>query len=331
MGAATMKLGGQLRAKRKRVTRRQLGERLDSFFGHFSSTLELADELVSSRSHPQEVLILLCSRLDALASEAAREGTPSKKAFIDFVTAFSGERDLFESISAGDLYYELAYHDWILPGTIERPGRVRRYSQVDDPVISLLDESGIPLTESDARQFLRRIMAALRQAFRVMPRQRLAKRHRAKREDVIQAIAKGFASRRKRATADVLPQAIDGLLHAKTVAAVLYEKYRCEAIHGAAVLFNEDKFFTYDEPYWEPEDSPYFGAYLLVEFPARFLASVLRACMETYRRHLLEKRKLPPDVFFHAFADDDPFAFLNLIDDDKLPQGALLRLRLPPR
>jgi hypothetical protein len=320
-----------LSAKKKPITRRDLEKRLDSFFGHFSSTLQLTDEFISSRSHPQEVLILLCSRLDALASEAAREGTSSKKAFIDFVTCLGGCTDLFESISIGDLYYELAYHDWMLPSTLEAPGRIHRYSSVDDPIIRLLDESGIPLTQDDARQLLRKIMRALRQAFRVMPRQRLSKPQRAKREMVTQAVVSAFCSPRMRTIADALPQAIDELLHAKTIAAILYEKYRCEAIHGAAVLFNEDKFFRYDQPYWEPEDSPYFGSYFLVEFPARFLTSLLRACMETYKRHLLEKRKLPPDVFFHAFADDDPFAFLNLIDENKLSQDALLRLRLPPR
>jgi hypothetical protein len=90
-----------------------LKAKIDNFFDQFSSTRELVDGLIRSKSHPQEILILLCSRIDALASNSAREDEPRQKAFTRFVTIYSGKSKTFESVSIGDLYYELDYHLWV--------------------------------------------------------------------------------------------------------------------------------------------------------------------------------------------------------------------------
>jgi hypothetical protein len=301
-------------------------ERLDSFFDLFTSTLELAERLIASRSHAQELLILLCSRLDALASSAVAEDSPRKQAFTHFITAYGCRRNLFESISAGDLYFDLAYHRWMLPGTIPKPGRIHRYSRIDDPIIDLLQDSGIALTEKDAERLLNRIMKALRGALHVMPRQPLTKPPIASMGQVIEIIVDSFDTPRKKSIADALPKALRSLVYSKTMAAILYEKFRCEAIHGAKVLMNEHKFFVELEPYWEPEESGYFGSYFLAEFPARFLVCVLRDCITTYRQHLVAKGKLPPDILFHVFGDDS-FKFIELLDEDALAKDQTLRLR----
>jgi len=305
-----------------------LEERLNSFFDLFASTLELTERLISLRSHAQELLILLCSRLDALASSAAAEDIPRKQAFTHFVTAYSCRRNLFESISAGDLYYELAYHRWMLRGTIPKPGRIHRYSRIDDPIINLLQDSGIALTEKDADRLLSGIMKALRGLLRVMPGQPLTKPRLGSVEKVTEAIVSSFDTPRKKRIADTLPQALRSLVRSKTVAAILYDKFRCEAIHGARVLMNEHKFFAETEPYWEPEDSGYFGSYLLIEFPARFLVCVLRDCITTYRQHLMAKEKLPPEILFHVFGDDS-FKFIEFLDEDALAKDQSLRLNIP--
>jgi len=304
-----------------------LEERLNSFFDLFTSTLELAERLISSQSHAQELLVLLCSRLDALASSVAAEDSPRKQAFTHFITAYGCRRNLFESISAGDLYYELAYHRWMLPGTIPKPGRIHRYSRIDDPIIDLLQDSGIALTEKDADRLLSRIMKALRGALRVMPGQPLTKPPLASVGQVTEIIVNSFDTPRKKSIADALPKALRPLIHSKTMATILHEKFRCEAIHGAKVLMNEHKFFVEPEPYWEPEDSGYFGPYFLTEFPARFLVCILRDCITTYRQHLVAKGKLPPDILFHVFGDDS-FKFIELLDEDALAKDQTLRLRI---
>jgi hypothetical protein len=68
-----------------RTMKRDLTAKLNSFFEQFSSTRELVDELIRSKSHPQEILILLCSRIDALASHAVREDELRQKEFTRFV------------------------------------------------------------------------------------------------------------------------------------------------------------------------------------------------------------------------------------------------------
>ena len=135
---------------------------LDTFFRQFSSTAELVDRLIDSREHPQEILLLLCGRLDALASGSVREGEPGAKSFSHFITAHGRRRQLFESISIGDLYYEVNYHRWLLPGALAKAGRLHRFSHIDDGILHLLTESDIPLTR---QAVLRRNRALLDPAF----------------------------------------------------------------------------------------------------------------------------------------------------------------------
>jgi hypothetical protein len=89
---------------------RVLDEGLERYFGTLSSTRTLLSDLVRRREHPVETLILLCARLDALASDSSAEGIPSKQAFRRFLEGYSGQKKLFESVSVGDLYYELLGH-----------------------------------------------------------------------------------------------------------------------------------------------------------------------------------------------------------------------------
>lgn len=64
---------------------------LDRYFASFDSTRELVSGFIAQREHPVETLILLCARLDALASDAAEGETSSRKAFTSFVTNYGGK------------------------------------------------------------------------------------------------------------------------------------------------------------------------------------------------------------------------------------------------
>ncbi len=318
------------RGRKKALLKEQPDAALDDFFELFSPTLDLVERLIASQSNPQEIMVLLCARLDGLASSSVSEDTPNKQAFTHFLNSYGGRSDLFESVSVGDLYYELAYHRWMLDGTIPKPGRIHRYSRVDDPIIRLLEDSSIPLTVSDADALLGRILPSLRKHFRVMPGQALAKPELAKARGVEEAITGAFRTPRKAGIAQALPKALQPLLDAKTMGTILYEKFRSQAIHGAQVLFNEARFFSDREPYWEPESTPYFGSYLLVEFPAKFLVGVLRNCMKTYRAHLLAKGKFPPDVHFHVFGEES-FRYIEFLDERALPRSGELKLQTKGR
>jgi len=114
-----------------------LAERLDRFFGLFQPTIELAENLIRSKANAQEIVLLLCARLDALASCLAREDQSSRQSFIHMLVNYSGHRGLMQSVSAGDLYYELGYHRWLAEGLIPKPGRLHRFSRLNDPILSL--------------------------------------------------------------------------------------------------------------------------------------------------------------------------------------------------
>ena len=172
-----------------------LTEGLNRFFDQFSSTRELVDELIRSKSHPQEILILLCSRIDALASGSTSEGESSGKSFTSFVTTHGGKPKLFESISVGDLYYELDYHLWLLPGMLEKAGRIRIFSRVNEPILKLLVDSEIALSLEEAQRFLKRIQRTLRQSFRVAPGQPRKKHPLATAAAIERAVLDEFSKR----------------------------------------------------------------------------------------------------------------------------------------
>ncbi len=298
-------------------------KKLDRYFSIFDSTIQLVRELIKEKRHPQEVLILLCARLDALASDATSEDVSNSEAFSLFVTHYGGHRQLFESVSAGDLYYELGFHRWLIEGTIPKAGRLCRFSRVDDTTIELLTKSGIPLTVRDATHLLDKTMSAIKKRYRVNARQVESRSLVASSHDIESTILGRFREPRMKEIRANLPSALAPLLRSKRLAAILYQRFRNESIHGAQVLFNVDKFFTETEPYWEGETSTYFGPYLLVEFPAQFLLNTLENCIRTFRGHILGKQKMPPDVHFHVCGDQS-FQHLEWLDHELLPASRIL-------
>jgi hypothetical protein len=299
---------------------------LDRYFQRFSSTQRLVIELIASRKNPIEILILTCSRLDALASDSTAEGTASKQAFTHFVTAYGGNNDLFNSVSIGDLYYELAYHRWLLEGTIPEPGRLYRFSRVDDPIIQLLDEVGLPLTLEHSKILLSALMGILRQQFRAIPRQSLSKPRVVKASELERSIIEAFQKTPLRGIAGHLPSALKMLLDEKNVCSLLYRRFRCESIHGATILLNEKRFLSETGVYWEPWHSEHYGSFELIEFSAKFLLGCLKNCIKTYRAHLLVKKKIPPDIHFYGFGDD-LVEGLEFLDESLLPEGGKVRMR----
>jgi len=314
----------------KRPAANLLNRVLDQYFSSFDSTLALTSDLIRDRKHPNEVLILLCARIDALASDAAAEGTPSKQAFVHFIRAYSGEQDLFDSVSIGDLHYELAYHQWLLEGTIPQPGRLHRFSRVDDPIIQLLEDAGLPLTLDDSGALLATLMRIIKHEFHAVPRQSLSKPRLATIARISEVITTNAVRTRLKKIADNLPKALSLLLESKRVATILYEKFRSGSIHGAKVIIDPHRFFAEKGAYWEHLYSEHYGSFEVIGFSAQFLRSLLDRCIVTYHAHLLAKGKLPPDVLFHVFGDDI-LSEVEFLDETLLPLGGQVRLRIGGR
>ena len=311
----------------KRQRGRILNDALEDYFSIFGSTRSLATELIRKRKNPIEVLILLCARLDATASDAASEAASSKKAFVHFLTAYGGNKDLFESVSVGDLYYELVYHRWLLEGTIPKAGRLHRFSEINDPIIRLFEGAGLPITLKDSAILLGTLMRILKDEFRCTPRQPLSKARTVKVARFFQRVVSAFEKTRLRAIAANLPKALGDLTESKKVCTILYERFRCESIHGATIILNAERFFSETGVYWEPRYSDYYGAFEMIEFSAQFLLGCLERCIETYRRHLLAKGKIPPNIHFHGFGDE-MMSGLAFLDEEFLPEGGAVRFKI---
>lgn len=248
-----------------------------------------------------------------------REEESRQKAFTRFVTIYSGKSKLFESVSVGDLYYELDYHLWLLPGILEKARCIHTFSRLNDPILKLLVDSEIPLTLEEAEHLLERIRRALCKTFRAVPGQPLRKRPLASAREITRAILNEFRGARTSASKQALPRALEPLISSKTLARILYERFRCEVIHGGRVIIDEQRFFAEREPYWNPLYSEYYGPFQLIEFPARFLALLFTDCLQHYEKRLESTRKLPPGIHFQIFADDT-FSHLNLLDENLLPR-----------
>lgn len=204
---------------------------------------------------------------------------------------------------------------------LEKAGRIHTFSaRVSDPVVKLLVGSEVPLILQECRTFLKRIQRALRRNFRVAPGQPHAKRCLAPAREVRNAVINEFSRYRDPATRAGLPGALNPLLESKSAARILYERFRCEAIHGGHVRLDEQKFFTERQPYWKPLWSRFYGPFQLMEFPAQFLHSLLSQCIRNYRRRLEVLGKVPPDVHFSMFPND-AFERLDLLDETLLPRG----------
>ena len=297
---------------------------LDEYFGIFDSTIQLAKDLIKKKQHPQEILILLCARLDALASDTASGEVPNSEAFIRFVTGYGGHRSFFQGVSVGDLYYELGFHRWLLEGSIPKAGRLQRFSRVDDPALHLLVKSGVALTVKDAGRLIDKIMAAIRAKYRAVPHQPTTKPPFAKTSDITNTIVNAFKGPRLKDIGENLAAALCPLLRSTSVASILYRRFRNESIHGAQVLLDERRFFAETMPYWTTISTEDYGPYHLLEFPVHFLLNTLRQCARTFRTQIVKKGKLPPDVFFHVLTED-MFEYLELLDHEMLPKPQYLK------
>lgn len=305
-------------------SRERLTDVLDRFIDLFEPTKRLAERLIAENSNPQEILLLLCARLDALASCVARADRGNHDSFIDLVVNYGGHRDLLQSVSLGNLYYELGFHRWLMDGMLPKPGRVVRFSPLDDPIIELLEQSDIPLTCEAARAFITKLIKCIERNFRCRPGQSLKRATIAKLGNVDTALQRDF-TRSRIVEPNALVKAVRPLLRSVTVSELLYRNFRNQAVHGIEVRLDEKRFFREQIPYWQHLYSDYYGSFMLLNFPAPFLLSLLRNCLTTLRRALLEKGTVPPDIHWCLFGHD--LGQLHLLDRDRLPESSTLRLQ----
>ena len=308
----------------KALSSQQLGKRLDEYFSIFDPTIELAEDLISAKTNPLEVLILVCARLDALANDTSVAGTPQTRAFIEFLARFSGHKKKFSDISAGDVYMDLSYYSFMAEGMIESPGRIRVFTREDDSIVQFVDRSGIPLTAEACEKLFTRGLRALRKHHRVIPGQPHRKPLTCPISKLNPSLASALASRDTVDEAKIAT-ALSNYLRDMSLASILYKKVRSGIIHGADVPINEERFFNEALPYWEPYEFE-FGEFLMVAFPANFLLNVLKEGLKRLRNQFVASRKIAPAIFWSVFADYG-LRHLDLLNEDLLEDSPPLGLR----
>ncbi len=306
----------------------KLERQLSSFFSTFNSTLELVDELINSKSHAQEIIILTCARLDALASTSKPQDSPRRDAFISFVCDYGQDRDFFNRISVGDLYWDFYYHrNLARQGLLVSEGRFYRYSMHTDAFIEFIDYSDIPLVEATIEHMLNKTMDALSSCFRVKPGQSMMKKYIASMDEVLECIGDSLKRSRLKSYGDSIVKALRPLVNTKILARILYERYRSEVIHGGHVEISENKFFSETSPYWAPFHDFSHGRWLQVEFPAKYLKVLLERCITTYKQHLVAKGTIPIEVHLLAFGEEGVKNF-RYIDDESFIERFKTRLKI---
>lgn len=205
---------------------------------------------------------------------------------------------------------------------LEKAGRLKIFSQLNEPILRLLVDSEIPLTLEQAQRFIKRIQKTLRKHFLVAPNQPKNKKPLATANEIKGIVANAFKGKRSGVSESALRKAVDPLISSKTLARILYQRFRCESIHGGRVAINEPRFFANTEPYWKPMYSEYYGPFQFIEFPAQFLVLLLSDCITNYKKRLEKTGKLPPSVHFEVFSDD-PLSHSNLLDTSLLSKGRI--------
>jgi hypothetical protein len=299
---------------------------LDSAFDQYFSTIALLHTWLSERKNMQEFIILSCARLDSLSNLAFPEGAQENN-FVRFLTTYSKSREDLEKISLPDLYWFLMYHEGVLPGTISKPGRLHMFEpKRDRDLIKLVWHSGVGITERDVRRVLRFFIRHLKKYYRVVPNQNLKKSSHDKAKSIRQRLEKAADNYKNDYYREAV-KSIGPLLDRHKLAALLYQEYRCGAIHEYKVDLDEPDFFTKVEPYWRTIWSEIAepSRFLELRFPGPFLLKTLDECVRNFKANLTNRKKLPAGVFFEFC---DFFEDIDYLDEESIPNGRDLSLSI---
>jgi hypothetical protein len=296
-----------------------LGDRIEEAFKRYDQTADLVKDFLSSRSNPQEFILLVCGRLDSF-SNLAFTGKSQKDNFVGFLARHSGYRNTFAQIGLPDLYRYLDYHLWVLPGTIDKPGRLHMFDpKEDERFITFLWSSGLAIIQEEIGGLLKFIMKTLRERYRVSPTQSMRKSSLDSLGAVYEYLH-DVAKRHKRGLYLEAVKSLRPILRDYSIGALLYRKYRNEIIHEYGVDVQEDEFFTKKTVYWGTFYNPdvYPTKFLQIQFPGEFLFKILVNCVRGYKMELKRTRKLPWGIFSDICNIMDE---IDHLDDRSLPSG----------
>jgi hypothetical protein len=297
-------------------------KRIDSAFKRYSTTIDLLKEFVKERSNTQEFILLVCARLDSLSNMAFRKKS-QKDNFVEFLVHHSGHKNKILSISLPDLYEYLDYQQWVLPGSLEKDGRLHMfYPQRDEKYVTFIWNSGIPINQTKVESLLKLLLRALKNNYRVVPNQSASK----KSIDSLNNVVRCFENLAQRSNRIFLREAIVSNQHLSnmirdfSLASMLYREYRCGIIHEYGVDVDPLDFYSKREVYFRTlyNDFVYPTRRLRVQFSASFLLDLLVNSINSYRKRLQQIKRLPIDMYSEIC---DFMEELKYLDEGSIREG----------
>lgn len=288
----------------------------------FGSTSALLDTFLAESTNARELVILACSRLDALANLAVLETTQQKR-FISFMNRYSAKGADLALVAVPNLYSYLSRHYDTVSATIREPGRLRLYDPIiDRPLLQFVVDSKLPITSEDVERFLEYFSRVVQRRYRTTATQSRAKPV-LEDEDQLHRYLLRESGRYRRGRYLDAARAMRPLLRDFTIGALLYREYRSGAIHefGFGV---DDRFFQETTLYVSTrrhllEDT----LYLEVRVPARWLIGAYKTSLSRYQAQLVRSRKLPIGLYLEVCDVLEEFEYL---DESSVGEGRELRL-----
>ena len=304
---------------------RSIDDRIRAAFDEYRATAALLDEFVRGRQHAQELVILVCSRLDALANLAMTQKRSQRDRFVSFLHTYSGRQAELRRVLLPNMYFDIFVKYATLPGTIPVPGRLCSYDiSRDGAFLQFIVDSGVPLTADGVSKWLHRLSVWIQQKYRTTVTQSKSKPHYDDVNSITRYLEACSRAYRKGTYAQAVA-AIGQILNNFRLADVLYRDYRSRSIHEFSFSADE-RFFTERSIYvatrFHAWDSTRF---LEVCVSAHWLVNLYRETVGRYERSLLARRQLPIDLWDELCDTSKELAFL---DDASVPVGRDLRIRI---
>jgi hypothetical protein len=301
---------------------KNIEKRIEEAFSIYDSTIELLNKFIRDRSNIQEFILLVCARLDAL-SNLAFTGKSQKDNFIDFLTHHSGIKNKILEIGLPHLFDYLCYHEYVLPGSLEREGRLYMLDpRRDEQFVLFVWHSGIGITQDKVGVLLKFLIRAIKQKYRVLPNQKLTKQS----IDTLSNIIGYLENSAKRTRKSFIKEAIcsnkylSNMIKDFSLGALLYREYRCGIIHDYGVEVDSADFFSKNTICWQTvyNDLVQPTRRLRIQFPARMLLELFTSSLHSYKLRLQKSKQLPIELFGQIC---DFMKEMKYLDDKSIPSG----------
>ena len=240
--------------------------------------------------------------------------------------ADSNDRDLITAVSVPDLYNYFARLLWVLPGMIQKPGRIHLFDPTkDSAIVPLIWKSELPITEKHIGSLLRFVLRIVRKNYRAVPGQPRKKKQMQRLPELYKELLDTAASYKTQKYVKAI-EAIEPILKYHMVGNLLYTDYRCAVIHDYGFEVDPALFFKETTPYY----AIFYNEYMedrrfILHLPAPFLLSLLRTCLDNYEARILRTLKLPNTIWFKIC---DLIEESEYLDDSTLGEGRDARLAI---